>query len=114
MVITHQDKSIRVGFEKIPNITVFCILASKNFLKTTSTLKKNILKLFNKKRISTVFYSPYILGVYEFVPGTSSGLRLQINAQNCIHCKTCDIKDPTQNINWVAPEGGGGPKYDGM
>uniref|UniRef100_A0A914CFN7 Electron transfer flavoprotein-ubiquinone oxidoreductase n=1 Tax=Acrobeloides nanus TaxID=290746 RepID=A0A914CFN7_9BILA len=53
-------------------------------------------------------------GVYEFVPGTSSGLRLQINAQNCIHCKTCDIKDPTQNINWVAPEGGGGPKYDGM
>jgi electron-transferring-flavoprotein dehydrogenase len=45
---------------------------------------------------------------------SSSELRLQINAQNCIHCKTCDIKDPTQNIHWVAPEGGGGPKYDGM
>lgn len=55
-------------------------------------------------------------GVYEFVPRgeSSSELRLQINAQNCIHCKTCDIKDPTQNIHWVAPEGGGGPKYDGM
>lgn len=54
-------------------------------------------------------------GVYEFVPRgeQSTELRLQINAQNCIHCKTCDIKDPTQNINWVAPEGGGGPKYDG-
>ncbi len=54
--------------------------------------------------------------MYEFVPRdeTSNELRLQINAQNCIHCKTCDIKDPTQNINWVAPEGGGGPKYDGM
>uniref|UniRef100_A0A7E4UMH2 Electron transfer flavoprotein-ubiquinone oxidoreductase n=1 Tax=Panagrellus redivivus TaxID=6233 RepID=A0A7E4UMH2_PANRE len=54
-------------------------------------------------------------GVYEFVPQseTSDELRLQINAQNCIHCKTCDIKDPTQNINWVAPEGAGGPKYDG-
>ncbi len=40
--------------------------------------------------------------------------RLQINAQNCIHCKTCDIKDVSQNINWVSPEGGGGPAYDGM
>lgn len=46
-------------------------------------------------------------GVYEFVPRNENTeeLRLQINAQNCIHCKTCDIKDPTQNINWVAPEG---------
>ena len=39
--------------------------------------------------------------------------RLQINAQNCVHCKTCDIKDPTQNIVWVTPEGGGGPNYAG-
>ncbi|CAI5444661.1 unnamed protein product [Caenorhabditis angaria] len=55
-------------------------------------------------------------GVYEFVPSETdaSKLRLQINAQNCIHCKTCDIKDPLQNINWVTPEGGGGPKYQGM
>ena len=40
--------------------------------------------------------------------------RLQINAQNCVHCKTCDIKDPTQNIVWVTPEGGGGPNYTNM
>ncbi|CAG9782291.1 unnamed protein product [Diatraea saccharalis] len=54
-------------------------------------------------------------GVYEFVPmETGDGQRLQINAQNCIHCKTCDIKDPSQNINWVVPEGGGGPAYNGM
>ncbi|VEN45560.1 unnamed protein product [Callosobruchus maculatus] len=54
-------------------------------------------------------------GVYEFVPNENGeGQRLQINAQNCIHCKTCDIKDPTQNINWVVPEGGGGPAYNGM
>ncbi|KAF7638421.1 FAD_binding_2 domain-containing protein [Meloidogyne graminicola] len=55
-------------------------------------------------------------GVYEFVQkenGKEGEMRLQINAQNCIHCKTCDIKDPLQNIYWVAPEGGG-PKYDGM
>ena len=68
-------------------------------------------------------------GVYEFVPapdatdaasggsatGTAgAGVRLQINAQNCVHCKTCDIKDPTQNIHWVTPEGGGGPNYTSM
>ncbi|EYB83514.1 hypothetical protein Y032_0334g2847 [Ancylostoma ceylanicum] len=55
-------------------------------------------------------------GVYEYVPreDNPSEMRLQINAQNCIHCKTCDAKDPTQNINWVTPEGGEGPKYSGM
>uniref|UniRef100_A0AAX7V4C0 Electron transfer flavoprotein-ubiquinone oxidoreductase n=1 Tax=Astatotilapia calliptera TaxID=8154 RepID=A0AAX7V4C0_ASTCA len=54
-------------------------------------------------------------GVYEYVPlDTGNGMRLQINAQNCVHCKTCDIKDPSQNINWVVPEGGGGPAYNGM
>ena len=53
-------------------------------------------------------------GVYEFVEDESGSPRLQINAQNCVHCKTCDIKDPTQNINWVTPEGGGGPNYPNM
>jgi electron-transferring-flavoprotein dehydrogenase len=52
-------------------------------------------------------------GVYEFVD-LETKPRLQINAQNCVHCKTCDIKDPTQNIVWVAPEGGGGPNYSNM
>ncbi len=52
-------------------------------------------------------------GVYEFV-GDGNDARLQINAQNCVHCKTCDIKDPTQNIVWVTPQGGGGPNYSGM
>ncbi len=53
-------------------------------------------------------------GVYEFVRDERDQDRLQINAQNCVHCKTCDIKDPTQNIVWVTPEGGGGPNYAGM
>ena len=55
-------------------------------------------------------------GVYEFVPDEANAgkQRLQVNAQNCVHCKTCDIKDPTQNIVWVTPEGGGGPNYVGM
>jgi electron-transferring-flavoprotein dehydrogenase len=53
-------------------------------------------------------------GVYEFVKDADGADRLQINAQNCVHCKTCDIKDPTQNIHWVVPQGGGGPNYPGM
>lgn len=53
-------------------------------------------------------------GVYEFVAEADGSERLQINAQNCVHCKTCDIKDPTQNIVWVTPEGGGGPNYPNM
>lgn len=53
-------------------------------------------------------------GVYEIVGLEENAPRLQINAQNCVHCKTCDIKDPTQNINWVTPEGGGGPNYPNM
>jgi len=52
-------------------------------------------------------------GVYEWVE-EASGPRFQINAQNCVHCKTCDIKDPNQNITWVTPEGGGGPNYPNM
>jgi len=53
-------------------------------------------------------------GVYEFVDGEGGAKRLQLNFQNCVHCKTCDIKDPTQNIVWVVPEGGGGPNYANM
>jgi len=60
-------------------------------------------------------------GVYEYLDGSGNpitapteGAQLRINAQNCVHCKTCDIKDPTQNIVWVTPEGGGGPVYSGM
>jgi electron-transferring-flavoprotein dehydrogenase len=52
-------------------------------------------------------------GVYEYVEKNGE-MQLQINAQNCVHCKSCDIKDPTQNIIWITPEGGGGPNYSSM
>ncbi len=52
--------------------------------------------------------------VYEMVDNGQGGRRLQINASNCVHCKTCDIMDPYGVITWVAPEGGEGPQYDGM
>jgi electron-transferring-flavoprotein dehydrogenase len=53
-------------------------------------------------------------GVYEVIREEGSDPRFQINSQNCVHCKTCDIKDPAQNITWVTPEGGGGPNYPNM
>ena len=53
-------------------------------------------------------------GVYEVVADASGAAQFRINATNCVHCKTCDIKDPARNITWVPPEGGGGPHYSGM
>jgi electron-transferring-flavoprotein dehydrogenase len=53
-------------------------------------------------------------GVYEWLEEADGKMKFQINSQNCVHCKTCDIKDPNQNIEWVTPEGGGGPNYPNM
>jgi electron-transferring-flavoprotein dehydrogenase len=53
-------------------------------------------------------------GVYEVVTAPGHAPDFRVHAQNCVHCKTCDIKDPAQNITWVPPEGGGGPNYGGM
>jgi len=81
------------------------------------------LKLRHPEKAITVNYRLYDspeqrycpAGVYEIVEDAGTGgKRLQINAQNCVHCKTCDIKDPLQNIDWVVPEGGGGPNYPNM
>jgi electron-transferring-flavoprotein dehydrogenase len=80
------------------------------------------LKLTNPEVAIDVNYKKYAspetrycpAGVYEIVNKEDGSPKLQINAQNCLHCKTCDIKDPTQNINYTTPEGGGGPQYANM
>jgi electron-transferring-flavoprotein dehydrogenase len=79
------------------------------------TLKDNRIPVeYNLKNFASpeTRYCP--AAVYEIVETEKGKPALQINAQNCIHCKTCDIKDPSQNIVWVPPEGGGGPNYIGM
>jgi electron-transferring-flavoprotein dehydrogenase len=102
-----------ISFDRLSSVFISNTAHDENqpiHLKLTSTaipIHTN-LKLYDEPAQR---YCP--AGVYEIVhlDGEPS---LQINAQNCIHCKTCDIKDPTQNINWVAPEGGGGPNYPNM
>lgn len=74
-----------------------------------------IMRLLKKFKVNLMPAMVVSSGVYEYVDTEDGqGKRLQINAQNCIHCKTCDIKDVTQNINWVTPQGGEGPAYNGM
>ena len=60
------------------------------------------------------YFVPWHAGVYEYAADASGAQKLQIHAQNCLHCKACSIKDPTQNIKWTVPEGGGGPNYTMM
>ena len=79
-------------------------------LKDRELQKESELKVFAGP---STRYCP--AGVYEWLEDEESGeMKFQINSQNCVHCKTCDIKDPNQNINWVTPEGGGGPNYPNM
>jgi electron-transferring-flavoprotein dehydrogenase len=116
------NKSKKIDYPKPDGVLTFDKLSSVYLSNTFHEENQPChLKLIDKSLAIEVNYKEYAspetrycpAAVYEIVDETS-GPRLQINAQNCIHCKTCDIKDPRQNILWCAPEGGGGPNYSSM
>jgi len=120
--LENKNKHEKINYPKPDNIISFDRLTNVSFSGTNHeenqpchlTLKnedvpiKTNLELYDNPE---TLYCP--AGVYEIVTNDNKP-QLQINAQNCVHCKTCDIKDPTQNINWITPQGGGGPNYQGM
>ncbi|MDC1055686.1 electron transfer flavoprotein-ubiquinone oxidoreductase [bacterium] len=120
--LENKNKHEKINYPKPDNIISFDRLTNVSFSGTNHeenqpchlTLKnedvpiKTNLELYDNPE---TLYCP--AGVYEIVINNNKA-QLQINAQNCVHCKTCDIKDPTQNINWITPQGGGGPNYQGM
>ncbi|HEX4870114.1 MAG TPA: electron transfer flavoprotein-ubiquinone oxidoreductase, partial [Moraxellaceae bacterium] len=112
--ITYPKPDGKISFDKLSSV----FLSNTNHeeeqpvhlqLKNADVpIKKNLPLYGEPARL----YCP--AGVYEVLENADGTQRFQINAQNCVHCKTCDIKDPSQNINWVVPEGGGGPNYPNM
>ncbi len=116
------DKMPRIDYPKPDGKLTFDRLSSV-FISNTNHEENQVphLKLRDPARWEPVNWDRYAspesrycpAGVYEAIETEGGHHRLQINAQNCVHCKTCDIKDPTQNIVWVPPEGGGGPNYPG-
>jgi len=120
--LVRKDLMPRIDYPKPDGVISFDRLSSV-FLSNTNHEEDQPIHLTLKDadvpiRVNLALYdAPEQLycpaGVYEIVEETGAP-RLQINAQNCVHCKTCDIKDPTQNIVWVVPEGGGGPNYPNM
>ncbi len=120
--LKKKEESQVIEYPKHDGILTFDKLTNVSFSSTYHEENQPVhLKILNEKiPIETnleLYDSPeqrYCpAGVYEIVSDNGTN-KLQINAQNCVHCKTCDIKDPSQNINWITPEGGGGPNYTGM
>jgi electron-transferring-flavoprotein dehydrogenase len=120
--LMDADKAPRIEYPKPDGVLTFDRLSSV-FISNTNHEENQPPHLqlqdpskaiginWQRYRSPEIRYCP--AAVYEIVGAEEGNPRLQINAQNCVHCKTCDIKDPDQNINWVPPEGGGGPSYPG-
>ncbi len=120
--LVDADKAPRIAYPKPDGVLTFDRLSSV-FISNTNHEENQPVHLrltdqataidlnWQRFRGPESRYCP--AGVYEFIGVEEGAPKLQINAQNCVHCKTCDIKDPSQNINWEPPEGGGGPSYPG-
>ena len=122
LTLKPADQSKKIDYPKPDGVLTFDLLSSVYLTNTYHEENQPVhLKLVNTSLAISVNYKQYAspetrycpAGVYEILQ-EEEGPKLQINGQNCIHCKTCDIKDPRQNIIWIAPEGGGGPNYVGM
>jgi electron-transferring-flavoprotein dehydrogenase len=121
--LKEAKKSKKIDYPKPDGIITFDKLSSV-FISNTNHVEnqpchlqlkdKNIPIKYNLENYDSPEQRYCPAGVYEIVGLEKNSPKLQINAQNCVHCKTCDIKDPNQNINWVTPEGGGGPRYPNM
>lgn len=112
--IDYPRPDNKVTFDKLTSVSLTATYHEEN-QPVHLTLKDDLVPVnLNLKEFAAPEQRYCPAGVYEYVKDDNQDDRLQINAQNCIHCKTCDIKDPSQNIVWVTPEGGGGPKYSGM
>ena len=112
-----------IEYPKPDGVLTFDRLTSVSFSNTNHAEEQPVhLQLIDPSIPTEVNYTEYAgpsqrfcpAGVYEFVEGEDGKPRFQINSQNCVHCKTCDIKDPSQNINWLTPQGGDGPNYPNM
>jgi len=124
MSTEHASKHKPIAYPKPDGILTFDKLTSVSFSATNHEEDQPVHLQLADPQIPVSVNLPQFAGpsqrfcpagVYEFITDETSGeVRFQINAQNCVHCKTCDIKDPSQNINWVCPEGGGGPNYPNM
>ena len=121
--LKKADECTPIEYPKPDGILTFDRLTSVSFSNTNHAEHQPChLKLIDPALQTKVQYTEYAgpsqrycpAGVYEFVTDDAGNPKFQINAQNCVHCKTCDIKDPLQNINWTVPQGGGGPNYPNM
>ncbi len=121
--LTRADAARRIDYPKPDGVLTFDRLSSVYVSNTLHEENQpSHLRLRDPEKAISVNYALYDApeqrycppGVYEILRDESGRPRLQINAPNCVHCKTCDIKDPAQNIDWVCPEGGGGPNYPNM
>jgi electron-transferring-flavoprotein dehydrogenase len=123
LLLKNKDECDEIDYPK-PDGEISFDLLSSVYLSSTNheedqpchlTLKDGVVPIeVNLKQYDApeLRYCP--AGVYEIIVGDKGKKQLQINAQNCLHCKACDIKDPSQNITWITPEGGGGPNYPNM
>ena len=111
--IAYEKPDNEITFDRLTNLSFSGTNHAENQPVHLQILDKNLPINYNLKEYNSPeqLYCP--AGVYEII-SENNEQKLQINAQNCLHCKTCDIKDPSQNINWIAPEGGGGPNYPNM